>query len=44
MNEQYYPRNVQRAKELEFSNLEKGNMTGWNMVLNLLKLANSEDI
>ena len=27
MNEQYYPRDVQRAKELEFSNLEQGKMT-----------------
>lgn len=27
MNEQYYPRDVQRDKELEFSNLEKGKMT-----------------
>ena len=27
MNEQYYPRDVQRAKELEFSNLGQGKMT-----------------
>lgn len=27
MNEQYYPRDVQRAKELEFSNLTQGKMT-----------------
>ena len=27
MNEQYYPRDVQRAKELEFSHLKQGNMT-----------------
>ena len=27
MNEQYYPRDVQRAKEVEFSNLTQGKMT-----------------
>jgi len=27
MNEQYHPRDIQRAKELEFVNLEQGNMT-----------------
>ena len=39
MNEQYYPRDVQRAKELKFSHLEQGNMTVMEYGANFIELS-----
>jgi len=39
MNEQYYPRDVQRAKELEFTNLEQHKMTVMEYGAKFIKLS-----